>query len=112
MRIRQLLIEARRCEADLDDADALLALLRAAAAAVGATEHAGSTARFVPHGVTAVLILAESHMLLSTWPEHGLALIDVLLCNDAMEPREAWAVIRAALRPAEEASQEVVRNVG
>ncbi len=106
------MIEARGCEADLDDAEALQALLRAAAKAVGATEHAASTARFVPHGITAILILAESHMLITTWPEHRLALIDVLLCNDAMEPRDAWAVMKAALRPADELLQEVVRTVG
>ncbi len=112
MRIRQLLVEARGCEADLDDAEALQALLRAAAARVGASEHAASTARFVPHGVTAVLILAESHMLLSTWPEHGLALIDILLCNDGMEPKDAWRAIAEGLKPTDETLQEVVRTVG
>ncbi len=112
MRIRQLLIEARHCAADLDDADALQALLRAAAKEVGATEHAASTARFVPHGVTAILILAESHLLISTWPEHRLALVDVLLCNDAMDPKAAWAAIRRGLQPREEELQEVVRTVG
>ena len=112
MRIRQLLVEARRCAADLDDAEALQALLRAAAKAVGATEHAASTARFVPHGVTAILILAESHLLISTWPEHGLALVDLLLCNDSMDPLDAWAVVRAGLEPTDEVLQEVVRTVG
>lgn len=112
MRIRQLVIEARDCSADLNDADALEQLMRDAAAKVGASEHAASTARFVPHGVTAILILAESHILITTWPEHRLALVDILLCNDGMDPMDAWAVMRAGLQPESEQVDAVVRTVG
>merc|ERR1711998_372002 len=36
---------------------------------------------FAPHGVTAVFLLAESHMSIHTWPEHGYAAIDVFTCG-------------------------------
>lgn len=112
MSIRQLLVDAHGCEGPLDDADALAALLRDAAREVGAHEHGALVSRFVPHGVTAVLVLAESHLLVATWPEHRLALVDVLLCNDTMEPERAWAVIRAGLRPAAVEARAVVRELG
>lgn len=112
MTLRQLLVDARGCQGPLDDADALLAAMRAAAAAVGAREHAGSTARYVPHGVTAILVLAESHVLVSTWPEHHLALVDVLLCNEAMAPERVWEVLAETLRPQTADTQVTVRRVG
>lgn len=112
MKIRQLLIEARDCSGDLDDAEALQQLMRDAAQAVGATEHAASTARFVPHGVTAILILAESHILITTWSEHRLALVDVLLCNESMDPMDAWVVMRDGLQPSSEQVDAVERRVG
>jgi S-adenosylmethionine decarboxylase len=112
MIIRQLLADARACVGPLDDPDALLAALRAGATAVGAREVGHTSVRFVPHGVTAVLILAESHLLVSTWPEHRLALVDVQLCNDAMDPQVAWEAVRAVLQPGEVVVQSVERRVG
>jgi S-adenosylmethionine decarboxylase proenzyme len=41
--------------------------------------------QFSPHGVTGVALLAESHMSIHTWPEHGYAAVDVFTCGG-----EAW----------------------
>ena len=71
--------------------------MHAGARAVGATEVGRAECRYVPHGVTAVLFLAESHILVSTWPEHKSALVDVLLCNDTMDPEVVTDVILTAL---------------
>lgn len=111
MRIRQLLVDAQGCAGPLDDPEALAAAIEAAAEAVGATVVAAANARYVPHGVTAVVVLAESHIVVSTWPEHRLALVDVLLCNDAMDPEVAWARIARVLRPDQAATQTTWRVV-
>ena len=34
-----------------------------------------------PGGITATLLLAESHVCLHTWPERGAVTIDVYVCN-------------------------------
>ena len=34
-----------------------------------------------PGGVTGAVLLAESHLALHTWPEHGTVTIDVFVCN-------------------------------
>ncbi|MGC5664497.1 S-adenosylmethionine decarboxylase family protein [Micromonospora sp. WMMD723] len=63
----------------------------------------GNTARseliepFQPHGATCVLILAESHITVSTWPELGLAHIDVFTCRAESDPDMAIAPILALL---------------
>ncbi|MBM4365910.1 MAG: adenosylmethionine decarboxylase [Deltaproteobacteria bacterium] len=111
MHIRQLLVDARACAGPLDDADALAGAVDDAARAVGATIVERARARYVPHGVTVVAILAESHVVLSTWPEHRLALVDILLCNDMMDPRGAWAVLAGVLRPAEIVATEATRGL-
>lgn len=95
--IRHLLIDAGSCTALLNDSEGLLGAMRAAAARVGANEVGETDAHYVPHGITAVLFLAESHILISTWPEHQLALVDIQFCDPRMNPEDAWAVLKAAL---------------
>lgn len=34
-------------------------------------------------GVTGVVVLAESHITIHTWPEHGFAAIDIFMCGKA-----------------------------
>lgn len=36
---------------------------------------------FSPHGLTAFMILRESHLALSTWPEYRYAALNLLLCG-------------------------------
>ncbi|MBK6919791.1 MAG: adenosylmethionine decarboxylase [Deltaproteobacteria bacterium] len=45
--------------------------------------------RFSPHGVTMVGLLAESHISIHTWPEHGYAAADVFTCGEHGEPELA-----------------------
>lgn len=37
--------------------------------------------RFSPHGVSGVVVIAESHISIHTWPEHGYAAMDVFTCG-------------------------------
>ncbi|WP_199313648.1 MULTISPECIES: S-adenosylmethionine decarboxylase [unclassified Leptolyngbya] len=36
---------------------------------------------FTPHGVSAAVLLAESHVALHFWPEHGKITIDIHICD-------------------------------
>jgi S-adenosylmethionine decarboxylase len=38
--------------------------------------------QFDPWGVSGVIVIAESHISIHTWPEHGLASIDYFSCSD------------------------------
>jgi len=46
-----------------------------------------SSHKFDPYGVTAVALLAESHISIHTWPENGMAVCDVFTCGDHTNPR-------------------------
>ena len=44
---------------------------------------------FEPQGVTALALLAESHISVHTWPESGYAAADVFTCGEQAEPEKA-----------------------
>jgi S-adenosylmethionine decarboxylase len=71
-----------RAASVLTDADELKAVLRAAATAGGATVVGEEFYAFPNGAVTGVLLLAQSHLSIHTWPELALAHIDLLTCGD------------------------------
>jgi S-adenosylmethionine decarboxylase len=44
-------------------------------------------------GVTGVVLLAESHITIHTWPECGFAAADIFMCGSA-QPELALALIK------------------
>jgi S-adenosylmethionine decarboxylase len=65
----------------LDDLEGLRALLEKAAHDGGAHVVDSRFSRFEPHGASGVVILAESHLAIHTWPELGFAAVDVFTCG-------------------------------
>lgn len=92
----------------LRDAAALETALRDAADVLGATILHAHLHRFdslrtgLPAGeqggVTGVLLLAESHLSIHTWPEHGFAAVDAFMCGTGTT-HAARAVFEQALSP-------------
>lgn len=80
---RHLVAEYGGCDpVVLDDAQALEALLRDAARAARATVVGSLFHSFEPHGKTGLLLIAESHLTIHTWPEAGYAAVDFYTCGD------------------------------
>lgn len=67
--------------ARLVDGSGLRALLREAARAGGATVLGEEFVDFPNGAVTGVLVLAQSHLSIHTWPERALASVDLLTCG-------------------------------
>ncbi|CAM2156736.1 S-adenosylmethionine decarboxylase [Pararobbsia alpina] len=95
--------------ADLDEIDAevlrdaswLESVLLDAARAAGAHVLSSHFHHFGgEHGVTGVVMLAESHISLHTWPERRFAALDVFMCGRA-DAREAAAYVSRKLGVAE-----------
>ncbi|TFW29539.1 adenosylmethionine decarboxylase [Massilia horti] len=94
----------------LSDAARIDALLREAAQAAGARilhshfHHFGAGC-----GVTGVLLLAESHISIHTWPEDGFAAADIFMCGSA-QPERALELIEQALQPASRMVKTIERG--
>ena len=56
-------------------------ILLAAADAMGATVVDSHFHAFPVHGVSGVVVIAESHITVHTWPEHRYAAVDVFSCG-------------------------------
>lgn len=56
-----------------------------AAIKAGCTIVATKFHQFAPHGVSGVIVLAESHIAIHTWPEHGYVALDIFTCNEAVD---------------------------
>ena len=112
------------CEANhawMQDGDALRQACLAHVAAVGLTAVADRFHRFAPRhagepaGVTGVVLLAESHLAVHTWPEQGVVTLDVFVCNLLSDNRErAQALLDALIegfRPQGVSRQAVRRDI-
>jgi S-adenosylmethionine decarboxylase len=84
---------------NLDDPNHIDAALRESAIISGATILHSHFHHFSPNGgVSGVLVLAESHISIHTWPEKNFAAIDLFMCG-ACDPNKAIPVLQAAFQP-------------
>lgn len=94
---RHLLVEYHGCDTDvLDDAARIERMMRNAADAAQATVVSATFHRFAPQGVSGVVVIAESHLSIHTWPEYGYAAVDFYTCGEC-HPERAHELIRGAL---------------
>jgi S-adenosylmethionine decarboxylase len=73
----------------LNDVEFIKHALREAAEEAQSTLLAQVEYKFDPHGVTALVLLAESHISIHTWPENGYAAVDVFTCGQHTRPEQA-----------------------
>lgn len=66
---------------------------------------------FSPQGVTATATLAESHIAIHTWPEHGYFAADLFFCGQG-SPDKAAEVIRTRLQATHYRLQTLSRGFG
>jgi S-adenosylmethionine decarboxylase len=84
---------------NLDDIDIIEKTLRKGADDAGATILHCHLHHFTPNGgVSGVLVLAESHISIHTWPEKGFAALDVFMCG-ACDPHKAIPAIESNFKP-------------
>ena len=95
---RHTLLELHGCNvALLQNAEALKPALVDAVRQGGGTIVTEIFHNFSPHGVSGVIVIAESHVAIHTWPEHGFAAVDIFSCSLALDQGLMRELITTAL---------------
>ncbi|GAB6855638.1 adenosylmethionine decarboxylase [Asaia astilbis] len=95
---------------NLDDPASIDATLCEAAVTAGATILHSHFHHFTPNGgVSGVIVLAESHISIHTWPERNFAAVDVFMCG-ACDPNLTIPVMQRLFQAGRVVSDEVRRG--
>jgi S-adenosylmethionine decarboxylase len=85
-----LLLELRDCNPKtLGSLEFVQETLKNAALEAKATIVEVAFHEFSPFGISGMVVIAESHLAIHTWPEYGYAAVDVFTCGDLIDPRIA-----------------------
>jgi S-adenosylmethionine decarboxylase len=108
---RHLLVEYYDCDENiLNDASRIEEAMTEAADQAGATIVNSIFHLFNPHGVSGVVVIAESHLAIHTWPEYGFAAADIFTCGDKVIPEAAIESLHKALKAASRQCKEIPRG--
>jgi S-adenosylmethionine decarboxylase len=107
-----IVCELSGCDPEtLTDVDAVRDMMIGAAKAARATIMEVAFHRFEPQGVSGVIVLAESHISIHTWPELRYAAMDFYTCGEHTDPWLACDYAAATLRAQSTITSEVKRGV-
>ena len=99
---------------EMTHAEALRTLCLRLAEASGMTIVGDRFYQFEPQGVTGTVLLAESHLAVHTWPEHGFVTVDVYVCNyttnNTTKAEQLFGMVRDAFRPQRAKFQAIHRG--
>ena len=108
---KHLLLELYSCDSEkLNDEPFLRCTLNKAAKLAKATVLNLMSNKFDPQGVTAIALLAESHISIHTWPESNYSAVDIFTCGQNMMPELASQYLIKSLTAKEHSLRVIERN--
>jgi S-adenosylmethionine decarboxylase proenzyme len=94
----------------LNNLEYLEKMLCRTAESIGATVLKSVFHQFCPQGVSGVVVIAESHLCIHTWPEYGYAAVDIFTCGNTINPSDAVDILVADLKASDYSSMELHRG--
>lgn len=67
--------------------------------------------QFEPYGVSAVYLLAESHLSVHTWPEYGYLALDIFSCGGEEPALRAYELLVEEFQPVTVERRIIRRNL-
>ncbi len=108
---RHLVADFHGCTADLNDPRLVMETLEQACQVARATVVERSGHHFSPYGVTAVVVIAESHLAVHTWPEYRYAAVDLFTCGTTVDTWKAFEHVKRALGASRVEVRELQRGL-
>lgn len=110
---RHLIAELCGCRPEtLDDPAAVERHMLAAIELSGATLVKAFFHKFPPSGVSGIVVVAESHFSIHTWPEIGYAAVDIFTCGPSIDPGAALEYLKHAFGAETSSVREFRRGPG
>ncbi|MDD5091153.1 MAG: adenosylmethionine decarboxylase [Candidatus Wallbacteria bacterium] len=108
---RHILVEFYNCDKGLiNDLAHVEESMKEAARVAGATIVKSVFHLFNPHGVSGVVVIAESHLAIHTWPEYGYCAIDLFTCGDEVNPWHSFDFLKEQFKCANVFTMELKRG--
>jgi S-adenosylmethionine decarboxylase len=108
---KQLIVELYGCNRTLlDEPNHSERILVEAVNRSGATVIKPFFHHFSPHGVSGVVVIAESHVAIHTWPEFGYCAVDIFTCGNQVDTDLIFEHIRTEFQAREVSVMEVKRG--
>jgi len=108
---RHLLAELHGCDCEiLNDYDRIKKVMEEAAITSGASIVQSVFHLFNPHGISGVVVIAESHLAIHTWPEYGYSAVDIFTCGGEVDPWRAYHYLKETLGANSASTMEMPRG--
>jgi len=82
----------------LNNVNLIKKILIQSAEVSGATIIKSHFHEFNPYGVSGIIVIAESHFSIHTWPEYGYCAIDIFTCGDLINNNKAVNYLKKQLK--------------
>ncbi|MFC1485288.1 adenosylmethionine decarboxylase [bacterium] len=66
---------------------------------------------FNPYGVSGMIVIAESHLAIHTWPEYNFASVDIYTCGNEVKPWKAYEYLETAFKSKNISVMEMKRGI-
>ncbi len=108
---RHILAEYYDCDAQLlNEPQFVEDTMKEAAVRAGSTIVDSVFRRFAPHGISGVVVIAESHLAIHSWPEYGYAAVDLFTCGENVDPWIAYEYLKDRFGAGEAECREILRG--
>ncbi len=95
---------------NIEDKNEFNKILKEAAKKGGNTPLKTAVHKFNPHGITGIILLAESHIALHSWPEFNYLAVDIFTCGKKSMPAKALEYLKEVFQPKEIKITEIKRG--
>lgn len=109
---RQILVEFYDCsESKLNSVSFIEEAMVRATKRSHATVISHNFHKFSPYGVSGVVVIAESHVAIHTWPEYNYAAVDIFTCGETIDPWLIQELLKEDFESRNASSMELKRGL-
>lgn len=108
----QIIAEFYGCSADLiSRSETVKRIMNRAVRKSNLTKIRSHYHQFRPSGVTGVVLLAESHITMHSWPEYNYLALDLFSCGDKKKAQAAYKQMIKDFKPAKVKKKVIMRGL-